>query len=194
MPASAVTNRLFVYTPCVQKANLPPIESESISSGMRIIVPKTAPVERYYRRARTTRLVAMVALSVGCLTIGLAKLHDMGWDAMWFLFSVTFGAPAIYAIRNPYLFEMFVPDTTVLVFDDSNLVVTEVECKRTRCFPTGDILSFNAVRCDFSCCSKLVIRGRTTNRRRYRAIIAVYAELRPLSGIAETLSQTLLRR
>lgn len=177
----------------MQKAFVPPVQSESISSGMRIVVPKTASVERFYRRARVTRLIAMVAFSIGCLTIGLTDPHDIGWDALWFLFSITFGAAAFYAIIHPYRVEMFVPDTSVLIIDGSNLEVTEVERRRTRSFPKSEILSFSAVRCDFNRCAKLVLRGRRGGHR-YRTVIAVYAELSPLSGIAETLSRILLLR
>lgn len=172
------------------KADLQPIEIVSAVTELRITVPKTAPVERFYRRSRAIRLIALVAFSIVCITIGLLDFRNIVWEAMWFLFALMFGSVATYAILYPYRIEIFVPDTSVMCLSDSNLTVTEVQRARTRCFAAGDISSIKAIRCDFTRCSKLVV-GAKRHGRRYRAVIAIYAEYSPVALIADKLSQSL---
>lgn len=179
-----------MYTLGVRKVDLQPIEIESVANEIRINVPKTAPVVGLYRRRRATRLIAMAAFSVGCAIIGFSRFHDIVWDSMWFLFAVTFGGTAIYALLYPHRIEIYMPGTSIICLTDASVTVTEIERGRTQCFAKDDVSSVEATRCDFTRCARLVVRG-TRNGRRYRAIIAMHNELPPLVRIAEILNQSL---
>lgn len=109
---------------------------------------------------------------------------------MWFLFAVTFGASAIYTVLYPHRIEIYIPGPSIICLTDASVTVTEIERGRTQCFAKGDVSSAEATRCDFTRCAKLVVRG-TRNGRRYRSIIAMYAELAPLARIAEILNQSM---
>lgn len=180
----------FAYTLSVLKADMQPIEIESVANEIRINVPKTAPVERLYRRRRAIRLMAMTAFSVGCSIIGFSRFHDIAWDSMWFLLAVTFGASAIYALLYPHRIEIYMPGTSIICLTDSSMTVTNVERGRTWCFAKGDLSSVKATRCEFTRCSRLVVVG-SRHGQRYRFIIAMYAELAPLARIAEILNQSM---
>lgn len=167
-----------------------PIEIESVADEIRISVPKTAAVERFYRRSREARLIVIAAFSTQCAIIGFFRLHHAAWDAMWFTFAGIFGASAIYALLYPHRVEIYIPTTSIICVTDSSMTVTDVGLGRTRCFAKRDVSLVKAMRCDFTRCSKLVISG-TRHGRHYRAIIAMYAELPPLARIAEILNQSL---
>ncbi|HEX5243774.1 MAG TPA: hypothetical protein VFW23_10980 [Tepidisphaeraceae bacterium] len=172
------------------KIDLQPIEIDSVANEIRISVPITAPVERFYRRSRATRLIAMSVFSIACAVMGFSRFHDVAWDAMWFLFAVTFGASGIYALLYPHRVEIYMPRTSIIRLTDSSVTVTDVERGRTECFAKVDISSAKAARCAFTRCSKLVV-GAKRRGRHYRSIIAMYAELPPLTRIAEILNQSL---
>lgn len=179
-----------MYTLRVRKVDLQQIEMESVANEVRINVPKTAPVERLYRRRRAIRLMAMAAFSVGCAILGFSRFHHIAWDSMWFLFAVTFGGTAIYALLYPHRVEIYVPGTSIICLTDSSMAVTDVERGRTQCFAKGEISLVKATRCDFTRCSRLVVSGRRHGRH-YRAIIAMYAELPALARVAEILNQSM---
>jgi len=131
----------------------------------------------------------MAAFSTQCAIIGFLHLHDIAWNAMWFSFAGIFSAVTLYALLYPHRVGTYVPTTSIICLTDSSVTVIDVECGRTRSFAKGEISLVKAMRCDFARCSRLVVSGRRHGRH-YRAIIAMYAELPPLTRVAEILNQS----
>ena len=167
----------------------PQIEIEHLPGELRITVPKTARVVAYYRRSIAARSATIVVQACLFGTIATFAIVDrqLCLGSFFGSFAVFCFGGVIYSIRHPERVNLFMPSTTVIRLDENGLSVMEVERGRTRRYAREEIRAIQAQRCDFSRCGRLVVSAKRYQRRRSKAIVAVYSNLQPLTEIAAVL-------
>jgi hypothetical protein len=164
----------------------PQIEVESTAGDLRITIPKTPRVVRLHKRDITVRTATMIAVICVCTAVGLLNPRDACWDAMWGTVLLCTAVCLFYSLRYPDRVNLFTPATVILHVDDTALTVTQPERSWIRRYAKDQVIAIRTERCAFSRCGKMVLSAKQ-HRRRFKRIIAVYAELHALADAAATL-------
>jgi hypothetical protein len=168
----------------------PSIKIESAPGELRITVPKTERVMKYYKSIIVVRAAAMMVVICVSAAIGLMHRHDIGSDIMCGIFILVFAGALFYYLAHPEQVSLFTASAVILHLDDSALSITKLDEGSTRRYARDQIRRIRTQRCDFSRCGMIVLSERR-NGRRLKAIIAVYAELQPLADATEVLRRAM---
>ena len=132
----------------------PPIEIQSAANELRVTVPQTARVTRYYRRSIVLRRTGLIVFICICAAMALTRFGDLGWHAMWGTFALVSAAALFYSLRYPDRVNLFTASATILCLDDAALSITDPMRHRTHSFARNEISAIQTQRVNFPVADK----------------------------------------